>query len=239
MKDEGIRMPNTYQTTVSSVDYCGADVVIVRLAKPEGYSYKAGQWLRLTLDTPQGPETRTLSHAGGGDEDWIEVATRLSPSAFKQQLAKLGEGDPVTVSAPGGRPKLPSDAQEIACLVGGVGITPAISALRHARNEGRRFSDAAVFYGNRDETCEPYLSELADMGFMGVRVVRVLEHPPAHWEGERGFITADMVATHLEGEVDRPFLVAGPPVMVTAMTVVLDALGVAENLRYVEKFGTE
>ena len=89
-------------------------------------------------------------------------------------------------------------------LVGGTGITPVRSVLRDALQRGRRFSEAVVFYGNRDLSCEPYLDELAAMGGIGVRLVRVLEHPGPEWEGESGFIGAELVKRHADIRDGRP-----------------------------------
>ena len=98
--------------------------------------------------------------------------------------------------------------------------------LRDAAQRGRSFDDALVLYGSRDATCIPYLEELLAMASTGVRVVTVLEHPPAGWHGERGFVTAALVDRHGDICDGRPVFVAGPPPMVEAMQSVLDELGV-------------
>ncbi len=229
-------MIETHKVRVVVLEACGDDIATLRLERPAGYSFRAGQWTRLTLQTPGGPDTRTFTLAGSPTDGWLEITTRRSPSAFKQALFALAEGDEAEVSAAGGRFALP-DGDRFAALIGGVGITPVHSMLRSAVADGRTFADGLLVYGNRDDSCEPYLDEFESMVESGVRVVRVLERPPAGWEGESGFITPEIVMRHVDPADGRPFVVSGPPVMVVAMAAVLDALGVSQERRHVESFG--
>jgi len=75
------------------------------------------------------------------------------------------------------------------------------------------------------------------MASTGVRVVTVLEHPGAGWQGERGFVTAGLVNRHGDICDGRPVFVSGPPPMVEAMQSVLDELGVEKGQRRIEWFG--
>jgi ferredoxin-NADP reductase len=226
-----------FTTRVESIERCAADVVLVRLARPEAYTSRAGQWFRLTLDTAEGVETKTFTNAAAPSDGWLEIATRISGSAFKARLERLGVGDEVAIVGPGGRLSLAPEERRVAFLVGGVGITPARSILRDATQHRRSFDDALVVYGSRDTTCIPYLEELHAMSSAGVRVVTVLEHPPTGWHGERGFVTAELVDRHGDICDGRPVFVSGPPPMVEAMQSVLDELGVEPGRRRIEWFG--
>jgi ferredoxin-NADP reductase len=219
-------------------ELCGADVLIARFQRPEGYTYQAGQWGRFTLATRIGEQTRTFTHSSAPEDEWIELATRLSDSEFKQALRAMRPGDPVSLTGPGGRFVLPEGATRIAFLVGGVGVTPARSILRHAVAAGTRFDDAAVFYGNRDPSCVPYRSELEAMTDSGVRVIDVFERAPEDSLAEKGFITADLIRRHIGATQPERFYVSGPPPMVDAMVRVLDELGVARENRMIEWFGS-
>jgi ferredoxin-NADP reductase len=236
--EQEARVSKAHQTTLIDRELCGADVLIARWVRPAGYTYRAGQWLRLGLPTDVGEEVRTFTHASAPADDWIEIATRLSDSPFKRTLGAALPGDPATLTGPGGHLALPDDTRTVAFLVGGVGITPARSMLRAAAHDGRRFEDAVVFYGNRDPSCVPYRGELASLADAGVRVVDVFEHAPDKTLAERGFISAQIVQRHLGAGFEGPFVVAGPPKMVEAMVAVLDELGVDPSRRMVEWFGT-
>lgn len=230
-------MIRNHESRLLSTVPCGTGVATFRFERPEGYEYRAGQWLRLTLQTATGPETKTFTHSSAPGDPELEITTRLSGSPFKQALAGLAEGDAVTIAGPGGRLALPEGASRVVFLVGGVGVTPARSLLRDAAQRGRRFDDALVIFGNRDESCAPYLDELSSLGDIGVRVVPVYESAGPEWAGERGLVTAEMVRRHVDPADGRPFVVAGPPVMVEAMEAVLDELGIDDTRRIIERFG--
>jgi len=229
-------MSGGYEVAYLMRDECGADIVTVRFEKPEGYTFKPGQWFTLRLDTEQGPVTRTFSHSSAPSDPFIELTTRASGTPFKHALMGLEPGQNVHLNGPGGRLSVGDDVERVAFLVGGVGITPVRSILRDACARGRRFDDALLLYGNRDESCVPFLGEFEAMGDIGVRTVIVYERPSEGWTGEAGFITAETVRRHLDLSDGRPFVVTGPPVMVYAMERVLDELEIAVERRRVERF---
>jgi len=218
---------------------CGDDILTLRFSRPEGYEFHAGQWFTLTIDTADGPETKTFSHCSAPADAYLETTTRLSASAFKRALARLVPGDRAAIAGPGGRLSLDPDVESVCFLVGGTGITPVRSILRDAMYHDRVFADALLLYGNRDECCTPFAEEFARMSSHGVRLELCYEHPPVGWAGETGFITAETVLRHLDDAHTIPFYVAGPPVMVTAMERVLDDLGVPDEHRHVERFGPQ
>lgn len=229
-------MTLTHGATVQTSDRCD-DIVTLRVSRPKGFDFVAGQWIRLGVKIGAEWSERTLSLASAPGDPWIEVATRLSDSEFKRTLATLTSGDEVLLSGPGGRTRLDSEATRLAFLVGGVGITPARSYLRAALQSGHVFDDALLFYGNRGLECIPFQAELHAMAGSGVKVIDVPEHAPESWTGARGFIDAALVRRHLHEDDGRPFFVAGPPVMVAAMECVLDELEIGRERRVIERFG--
>lgn len=213
------------------------DLVIARFEKPPGYTFQPGQWLRLTLESDEGPHTRTLSHASTPDDDYIEVATRLSNSPFKRLLSSVPLGTGATLTGPAGRFTLPADPERAVFLLGGIGVTPAISLLRDSVSSGRKFEDLVVIYGNRSPRCVAYLDELQSMADSGVRCIPVFEKPDPGWQGESGFITPALVRRNVADIEERPFLVVGPPAMLPPMQAVLDELGIPDSRRSWEVLG--
>lgn len=213
------------------------DLLIARFEKPPGYTFRPGQWLRLTVESEEGPQTRTLSHASTPSDAELEIGTRLSPSAFKRALRAMPLGTKATITGPAGRFTFPDDPARAVFLVGGIGITPVMSLLRDAVQSQRHFDDLVVIYGNRSADCVAYLDEVQTMSASGVRCVPVYERPSPGWQGESGFITAELVRRNVDEVEERPFLIVGPPAMLMPMHAVLDELGVPDARRSWEAFG--
>jgi len=224
-----------YDVEVTGVEARCLDVLSVRFERPDGYRFAAGQYLALTIQTAEGAQTKPFSHSSATDDAYLEITTRLSGSAFKAALSELRPGDRVRIAGPAGRLTLPVDEPRVAFLLGGVGITPVISMLR-SQDPGTAPREV-LFYGNRDLECIPFVEEIAALEREGLTVVHVLESTADTWKGERGFITPDVVRRHLDLAENWLFIVAGPPVMVTAMEACLNALGVSPSRALIERFG--
>lgn len=208
-----------------------------RFDKPAGYVFVAGQYFRLTLETREGTGTESFSHANAPGDPFIELATRMSGSAFKDALGELVRGDEVTVEGPFGKLTVPDGVIKAVFLVGGVGVTPARSIIRDAqqRRTGLR---VRLFYGNRDQVCIPYSGEFAEYQRKDRRfeVVEVLEEPLPGWTGEKGFVTADLVRRHIDPLDGWQYFISGPRAMVSAMEAVVEELGIPGDRLSVERF---
>ncbi|MHB9004059.1 MAG: ferredoxin--NADP reductase [Coriobacteriia bacterium] len=224
-----------WPTILIDSSYCGSGTMTFRFEKPEGYAFTAGQFTMLEVQCEVGPVRKPFTIASAPEDPWLEFTTRLSESCFKQALAAMHAGDRAAVSAAAGRLVLPAAPGPVGFLVGGVGVTPAHSILRHnvIAHTGLQ---AVLFYGNRDIECMPYAGEFDAMSDHGVRTIHVLESAPEVWNGESGFITADMVRRHVDSPETLLWVTAGPPAMTEAMVRVFDALGIPEERRMIERF---
>lgn len=224
-----------YEVAVEDMRARCPDVLSVRFTRPDGYRFVAGQHLGLTLPTAEGTQTKRFSCSSATHDAHLEITTRLSGSAFKATLRGLVPGGRVSITNPAGRLALALDESRVAFLAGGVGITPIISMLRsHPRIASQ---ERVLVFGNRAADCIPFAHEITELEGDGLRVVHVLEAPGGDWAGERGLITPELVARHI-GHIDSwLFIVAGPPLMVSAMERSLDALGVDGSRRSIERFG--
>ena len=82
---------------------------------------------------------------------------------------------------------------------------------------------------------EGQLAELAER--MNLRVVPVLEEPPAEWTGERGYLTVDALRRHLPPQYRRfQYFVCGPEAMMDAVEPMLLQLGVPVERIHTERF---
>jgi len=214
-----------------------ASTGVFTFTRPDGYSFRPGQHLTLTLDTRDGRRTETFSHSDAPADPHSRILTRMTGSPFKDALAALAPGDAAEMSGPGGRLVVPEGTRRVAFLVGGVGITPASSIVRDSVARATAL-ECLVFYGNNDESCMPLLAEFESYAAAvpAVRRVDVLLTAGDAWTGERGFITADVVRRHCDPLDGWLWIVSGPPAMVDAMRPVLDELAVPEGSTMFELF---
>ena len=95
-----------------------------------------------------------------------------------------------------------------------------------------------LFYANGewdDVAFRDQLAELEDR--LNLTVAHVLTRPPADWEGETGYITAEILARHLPPGYRRfQFFICGPDPMMDAAEAALLQLGVPGERVHTERF---
>jgi NAD(P)H-flavin reductase len=72
-----------------------------------------------------------------------------------------------------------------------------------------------------------------------LKVVHVLERPPEDWDGEKGFITADILRRHLPEDYKQweyIFFLCGPMPMIQAVEGALESLNVSNTHIFSEKY---
>lgn len=230
-----------HMSTLIGKEDAARGTVAIHLAKPAGFTFKAGQAVYVTLPELREADgkgrVRTFSLASAPDDIALVIATRLTDSALKRGLANLPAGSAVEIEGPYGDLALHADgARPAVFLAGGIGITPFRSMIRDAARHARG-RDLYLFYGNRAPEDAPFLAELeqAARENPGFKLVATMTDA-ADWQGERGFITRDMLARHVGNLAAPIYYVAGPPTMVAAMQAILKEAGVRDDAVRAEAF---
>lgn len=154
----------TYTTSLVGKEDVARGTVAIHLKKPEGFTFKAGQAVYVTLPALKEADgkgrVRTFSIASAPDDADLVIATRLTDSAVKRSLASLPVGSAIEIEGPYGDLTLHDDAARPAVfLAGGIGITPFRSMIRDAAMRARP-RDLHLFYSNRSAEDAASLSEL-------------------------------------------------------------------------------
>jgi ferredoxin-NADP reductase len=210
-----------------------------------GYAFRAGQNAAFTLLDP--PETdasgnvRTLSVASSPNAPTsLMVAMRMRKSAFKNSLTTLPLGTELRVSAPMGSFTLHRDSSKPAVfLVGGIGITPVLSILAHATEQGSPHR-IYLFYANHDPEKVAFFDELQMWQKRNANftlVPTVTTPNGSFWPYERGRIDPEMLTRYLPEMRGPVYYVCGPAEMVAAMQKLLAHLGIDEDSIRTEEFG--
>jgi predicted ferric reductase len=131
----------------------------------------------------------------------------------------------------------PSPGTGLFFVMGGIGVTPAMSMLRTLRDDGDG-RPVVLVYGNPDWENVAFREELEEMaGTMNLKVVHVLEHPPADWAGETGFVTRDLLEKYLPHDRHTyQYFICGPDPLMNVAEVGLRDLGIPWTRVYTERF---
>lgn len=215
---------------VSGVEAIAQGTLALRVAKPPGFTFRAGQAVYVALPGAKRSDdkglVRTFSIASAPHEEDLLLATRISESTFKQELQRLSNGDEIQIEGPYGDLVLHKDATRPAVFIaGGVGITPFRSMILDALERGLSHR-LVLFYSNRTPESAAFLAELttrADAHRNFVFVPLMTDSGPANaaWRGERGALTRERLVQYA-GDLTAPvYYIAGPPAMVDAMKTLL------------------
>ncbi|MDT8383531.1 MAG: FAD-binding oxidoreductase [Gammaproteobacteria bacterium] len=132
------RAGSLFETTVVSLDRLSADVIRLRLARPENYDYRPGQFLNLTNAAGI---SRSYSLASVPElDDFLELQIRIVPDGQVSSWVANGlqVGDSVTISQSAGECSyVPGREQQSLLLVGtGTGLAPLVGIARDALRQG-------------------------------------------------------------------------------------------------------
>lgn len=213
--------------------------------KPEGFQFKAGQFLRFTLIDP--PETdaegdgRSFSIASAPHEEDLMIATRMRDTAFKRVIKSMPPGSELEIKGAYGRMTLHDDpARPAVLLTGGIGITPFRSISLEAAHAGLAHR-LYLFYSNRRPEDAAFLDELAQLektntNYRLIATMTSAGGSQRPWTGETGYINAEMLSRFIDDLKSPVYYVAGPEGLVTAMRKTLGGAGVSDADIRAEEF---
>lgn len=193
------------------------DVWELRFRPQRPLRFRPGQYLELDL-TGRGSDRRGTRRAfsissAPGDEITVAVRMPERPSAFKQALVALDEGDVVRATGVSGDFTWPRSAGPLLLVAGGIGITPFVSQLRHHDHD-----DVVLVYGVAGPDDVAYRDELAATGARVVVVAPERPDLPDGWTWVEGaFVTREVLDEHVPDHRQRATYVSGPPAMVHAV----------------------
>ena len=166
------------------------------------------------------------------------------PGKGSSYLFGLKPGDEVLLSGPFGEFFIHESDAEMVYIGGGAGMAPLrshIFELLKGRGSRRRIS---YWYGARSRREIFYAEEFAALAGehdnFTFRVVLSDPQPADDWEGPTGFVHQvahdEYLARHPAPE-DIEYYLCGPPLMVTSVLQMLDALGVERRNIFYDDFG--
>lgn len=219
-----------------------------RFEKPQGFEFKAGQFMEVALLNP--PETdaegntRAFSIADAPSEPDLMIATRMRDTAFKRVLKTMPLGIEVQIEGPFGNFVLHNNISRPAIfLIGGIGITPIRSIVVEAAAQ-KLSHKIFLFYSNRQPKDAAFFEELKNLETknLNYKFIPTMTDLPSQtspsevWEGEKRYINAEMLKKYLGDLQGSIYYSAGPQSMVAAMRKLVNSMGVDDDDIKTEEF---
>lgn len=205
-----IRMPTpSYQITCTRKKQLTADVFELAFTKPEGFTFKPGQFVLFDVVHPDNAsdiQPRAYSIASTPDESELLFVIKIIPGGRMSRVIQttLDVGSIFTIKGPFGFFLLdPDPSISFALVCTGAGIAPFRSQLAAAIQSGDTRPIDLVF-GNRTEADIFWKDELASLvaGHTHVRLHYALSKPSDAWTGLRGRVQSVLpsIVTNFSGK---------------------------------------
>jgi predicted ferric reductase len=202
------------------------------------FRFAPGQFAWFAIDrSPFSLTQHPFSFASSAERDEVELAVKALGD-FTSRVRELEPGTTVYVDGPHGVFSIDQDEGPGFVLVaGGVGIAGLISMVRTMADR-RDVRPVVLVYANREWGGVAFREELERLeDRLALTVVHVLEQPPDGWAGERGYVTAEILARHLPPGYRRfQCFICGPDPMMDAAEAALTELGVPPERVHTERF---
>jgi predicted ferric reductase len=203
----------------------------------EGMSYRAGQYVWITVgDSPYKLQQHPFSFSAGENPKRIRL-TAAELGDFTRTWKDIRPGTRAYLDGPFGAFTLEPEASGLVFIVGGIGVTPAMSMLHTMRAKGDQ-RPAQLFYGNPTWEAVTFREEIASLECaLDLTTVYVLEQPPNDWRGEKGLIDQALLARHLPADrAVRNYYLCGPTPLMDMAEQSLRHFGVSWRRIYTERF---
>ena len=204
----------------------------------EGLTFEAGQFAWLTIDrSPFLIREHPFSFTSSAERGALEFTIK-ELGDFTSRLKEFEPGTPVYVDGPYGEFSVDDDAAPgYVFLAGGIGSAPVMGILRTLADrgdEGRLY----LFYGNYNWEQVTFREEIGNLQRrLNLEVIHVLEKPAPDWEGESGYITAEVLDRYLPDDRQAlVYFICGPIPMIRPVRTALRHLGIPRGRIYEERY---
>lgn len=218
--------------------------------KPQGFTYKAGQYMYWTLPELKYPDRRgNLRHftlSSSPTDDFLSITVRIrEESGFKKTLNEYQSGMEVIARGPEGVFALEDERTTVpqVMIAGGIGITPFRSMAKYATDKGLVIP-IHIIYSNSIPEEIAFRKELDELTAknLNLKVTHTITKPEEskeQWTGLTGRINEELIQKLAIGNWQletATYWLCGPPPMVSALEEVLEKLQIPQDRIKIEKF---
>jgi len=237
------RWNKAWQVVVNKAERGDSHTLVLRPLKHAGITFEPGQyaWIKKGK-TPFGIGQHPISFSSNGDVPpggEISFTIKNLGDWSGKLVPTIQPGDRMWVDGPYG--VLSSDREQgmgYVLIAGGIGITPLYSMCQ-TMAEREDVRPVLLFYGINDLESAIFKEELDELATkMNLQIIYVLNNPHESWDGETGYVDAEVLKRYLPKQYKHyVYFVCGPEPLMDAMDQALPALGVPSENVLSERFG--
>jgi predicted ferric reductase len=218
-----------YRVTEVRQERGDTTTLVMRPEGHPGFRFRPGQFGWLTVWGSPFKITGhpfSFSSSAAAADGQVEMSIRKLGD-FTSGVPDVPVGQRVYIDGPYGAFSIGNPADMHVLIAGGVGVTPMMSMIRTLADTGDP-RPVVLLYGSKQWDLITFREDLdALKARLDLKVVHVLENPPADWTGERGFLSADVLRRYLPKPfADHEYFICGPGVMMDAIEGALAELDV-------------
>ncbi len=239
--------PKKFEVIVTDIYPSGKTAKTVRFKRNDGEKlpfFYAGQFVALDFEIGSSIISRPYSISSAPcqarlDDGFFEITVRRSRgdgfiADYINDSVKVGDTFMALMGCGQFYYEPLRDAKHVVALAGGVGITPFASMAKEIAGGNLDF-DLTILYGSVSSDDIIMKEELEAINCDKVHVVNVISGDEPDWQGERGFITAEIIKKY--SAPDTTYFICGPQVMYTFMREELKKVGASPRRIRFEVFG--
>lgn len=215
----------------------GGNIGIFAFVPTQKIVYTPGQYMEWTLPhrlPDSRGNRRYFSLASSPTEKELLLAVKFySPSSsYKKRLATLQKDEKIVASQIAGDFVLPKDlTQPLVFIAGGVGIVPYRSMIKYILDKNLQVNIVLLYadHSQNDFIFTDIFNAAEKNGLRSIYTITDKTLVPEKWQGEVGYITAEMIKKVIPNYKDRIFYLSGPQLMVDRYAATLGGMGIGRS----------
>ena len=216
------------------------DTKSIKFEKPEGFSYKPGQYCVFDHRANDEIIKRSYSLSSSPTEDFLMITVKHMPHGIMStHLHQLTPGDTLDFVGPVGKFVYEDNMKKIVMIAGGSGISPFRGMTKYIIDK-KLDTEVRIIYGSRtphDIILQGALEKF-NAEHDNIKIFLTVDHPDEAWKFHSGFITIDFIKEATESKFkDYTYFLIGPPPMVTSVKGALLKAGMPEEQVLLDAWG--
>lgn len=229
-------MIQAFKSKILSVEEANDSVKILKFSVPKDFSFKAGQYVSLSVPFEGKKLRRPYSIASSPEKNYLELCIKIIPegnaSNFVQTLKK---GDKVEFLGPMGKFIIKNPNKNLIFISTGTGITPFRSMINDLFKKNFK-QKIILIYGFRKEENVLYEDEFSELErkYPNFKFHTILSRPNKE-HGNIGHVQ-NFLEKYIPENFDGDFYLCGLSRMINSAIEKLTSLGISEDRIFYEKY---